>query len=119
MMAAQEIEVERVAGALGAVITGMDLSSAPSNHTVATLREALRDQHPALQIIVHAGGGSFKSQMRKADKSGASIALILGESEIASEQVAIKFLRDDREQIEMPQSDIAKQLASLIYATSD
>ncbi len=42
-MVTQEIEIERVAGALGAVITGMDLSGEPSNHTIATLRDALRD----------------------------------------------------------------------------
>ena len=47
---------------------------------------------------MHCGGGSFKSQIKKADKSGAEIALILGESEMVNGEVAVKFLREAREQ---------------------
>ncbi len=78
------------------------------------LAEAVRDQLPRLGLIVHAGGGSFKSQMRKADKSGARIALILGESEIEAGTVSLKFLREDRAQNEIPQSRVAEELASLM-----
>ena len=42
----------------------------------------------------HAGGGSFKSQMKKADKSGARVALIWGEDEVAAHAVTIKSLRE-------------------------
>ncbi|MCP5086500.1 MAG: histidine--tRNA ligase, partial [Rhodobacteraceae bacterium] len=72
------------------------------------------DQMPGLELVVHAGAGSFKSQMRKADKSGARIALILGESEIEAGTVAVKFLRKDRAQAEISQSDLVTQLASLL-----
>ena len=65
-------------------------------------------------MIVHAGGGSFKSQMRKADKSGARIALILGEAEMAAGTVALKFLREDRPQEEVPLADIEARLADLL-----
>jgi histidyl-tRNA synthetase len=86
-------------------------------HSIARahrLAEALRDRMPRLELVVHAGGGSFKSQMRKADKSGASIALILGESEIAAGTVAVKFLRAERAQEEISQADIAARLESLL-----
>ena len=78
------------------------------------MAESLRNQMPRVEMIVHAGGGSFKSQMRKADKSGARIALILGESEMAAATVAVKFLREDRPQEEIPQSEIGARLASLL-----
>jgi histidyl-tRNA synthetase len=78
------------------------------------LAEAVRDQMPRLQLVVHAGGGSFKSQMRKADKSGAHIAIILGEAEMAAGTVAIKYLRQQREQVEIPQAEISARLASLL-----
>ena len=46
------------------------------------LAESLRDHLPQLRVLVHCGGGSFKNQFKRADKSGAQIALILGETEI-------------------------------------
>ena len=78
------------------------------------LAESMRDQLPRLRLMVHAGGGSFKSQMRKADKSGARIALILGETEIAAGTVAVKYLREQREQVEVAQADIVARMASLL-----
>ena len=63
---------------------------------------------------MHAGGGSFKSQMRKADKSGARVALILGEAEMAAGTVALKFLREERAQDEVSQDEIVTRLASLL-----
>lgn len=76
--------------------------------------EQLRTQAPNLRIVVHNGGGSFKSQMKKADKSGARFALIIGEDEVASQQVAIKDLRGDSEQIALPIDDVAKHLIQKI-----
>lgn len=67
---------------------------------VAALRiaEQLRDAVPALRLQNHCGGGSLKSQMKRADRSGATYALILGEDEIATERVALKHLRQERPQ---------------------
>jgi histidyl-tRNA synthetase len=62
------------------------------------LAEQLRDVQPGLRLQVNAGGGSFKSQFKKADKSGALYALILGENELESQTIAIKPLRTDAEQ---------------------
>lgn len=78
------------------------------------LAEAIRDQLPRLQLVVHAGGGSFKSQMRKADRSGARLAIILGEAEMAAGTVAVKYLREQRDQVEITQADIVSRLASLL-----
>jgi histidyl-tRNA synthetase len=78
------------------------------------LAESLRDQMPQLSMLVHAGGGSFKSQMRKADKSGARIALILGEAEIEAKTIAVKLLREDSQQIEIAQDDLAVSLANML-----
>ena len=55
--------------------------------------QALRAQQPQLRIVQHAGGGSFKSQMKKADKSGARVALIWGGDEVAAQSVTVKSLR--------------------------
>ncbi|WP_347136732.1 histidine--tRNA ligase [Parahaliea mediterranea] len=56
--------------------------------------ERLRDALPDCRIVQHAGGGSFKSQMKKADKSGARLALIWGEDEVRAGTCAVKSLRD-------------------------
>lgn len=62
------------------------------------LAEAVRESSPELKMITHCGGGSMKSQLKKADKSGASIALILAEDELMNEQVTIKYLREKKDQ---------------------
>ncbi len=56
--------------------------------------ESARDSLPELAIVQHTGGGSFKSQLRRADKSGARVALIWGEDEVLAKTVTVKFLRD-------------------------
>ncbi len=56
--------------------------------------EALRDASPQLKVVQHTGGGSFKSQMKKADRSGARVALIWGEDEAASGSVTVRPLRE-------------------------
>ena len=60
------------------------------------IAEKLRDE--GLSIIVHAGGGSFKSQMKKADRSGARYALILGDDELRSNVIAVKPMLGDGNQ---------------------
>ncbi|WP_297189417.1 histidine--tRNA ligase [uncultured Porticoccus sp.] len=66
------------------------------------LGEELRSQSPQLRLLSHCGGGGFKAQMKKADKSSALVALILGEDEVANNSITVKFLREDR-----PQESIA------------
>lgn len=58
------------------------------------LRHALTDK----TIVFNCAGGSFKSQMKKADQSGACIALILGDDEVAQNKVSVKYMREDKPQ---------------------
>jgi len=60
--------------------------------------ETIRDQLPDVHIQTNCGGGSFKSQIKKADKSGAKIALILGDEELQNNSVSIKLLREQADQ---------------------
>lgn len=71
------------------------------------LAEKLRDVLPDLRILVNCGGGSFKSQFKRADKSGARFALILGEDEVRNGTVSLKWLREDHEQQSLAQADVA------------
>jgi histidyl-tRNA synthetase len=78
------------------------------------LAEGVRDEMPALRLWVHSGGGSFKSQMKKADKCGARLALILGEQECEQQQIGIKFLREDLPQQTIRQDELGAKLKELI-----
>jgi len=78
--------------------------------TAFELVERLRGELPRLRLTLHCGGGSFKSQFRKADKSGAEIALILGPDEIRDGTVGVKPLRDDSAQSSVPVGALAGEL---------
>jgi histidyl-tRNA synthetase len=58
------------------------------------LAEQLRDAWPALKLQINLGGGSIKTQFKRADKSGAKFAVVLGDDEVARGVVALKDLRD-------------------------
>ena len=76
--------------------------------------QELRQQLPTLKVMSHCGGGNFKKQMKRADKSGAQFALIIGENEIANNQVAIKPLRTNNEQQLVTRSELVAKIAELI-----
>ncbi|GGJ92422.1 histidine--tRNA ligase [Pseudomonas matsuisoli] len=78
------------------------------------LAESLRNEVPGLRLLVNSGSGSFKSQFKKADKSGAVYALILGDDELAQRVVGCKPLRDDREQQTIGWDALAAHLATCI-----
>jgi len=78
------------------------------------LAEQLRDALPGVRLVVHCGGGSFKSQFKKADKSGALYALILGEDEAAAQQIGLKPLRDRTEQENIPWQALPGRLKQLL-----
>jgi histidyl-tRNA synthetase len=63
------------------------------------IADFLRDQLPGLRLVMHCGGGAFKNQFKKADKSGAQIALIVGEQELQNDAITIKFLREQTDQV--------------------
>jgi len=76
------------------------------------LAEQLRASLEAVRVETHCGGGSFKSQMKKADKSGAAVAVILGEDELSSETVQVKFLREQRPQEAVNQVQLVEFLTT-------
>ncbi|MGK0393488.1 MAG: histidyl-tRNA synthetase [Alcanivorax borkumensis] len=78
------------------------------------LSEHLRDALPCRAIQLHCGGGSFKSQMKKADRSGAAVGLIMGEDELASGVVTVKPLRGQGEQVQVAQGDVANAVTSFL-----
>jgi histidyl-tRNA synthetase len=84
------------------IATGPDAYLVALGETAAAaapgLAERLRDAVPGVKLLTHCGGGSFKSQFKKADRSGARLALILGDEETAAGTVSCKPLRGGGEQ---------------------
>jgi histidyl-tRNA synthetase len=78
------------------------------------LAERIRTADHELRLEVNCGGGSFKSQFKRADKSGARLALILGDEELANRKVSIKQLRGDDEQRESDWDNVAEDVRSLL-----
>ncbi len=78
------------------------------------LAEQWRDQVPDIRLQCHCGGGNMKKQLKRADKSGAKIALILGDNEIAEQQVMVKYLRGQQEQQSLAFEQIPNLLMALI-----
>lgn len=74
------------------------------------IAESIRSAYPTAEVVVNTAGGSFKSQFKKADKSGAKVALVLGDDEIANQKISIKDLRNGAEQITVDQSAVAQFL---------
>ncbi|MBA6341051.1 histidine--tRNA ligase [Colwellia sp. MB02u-10] len=82
--------------------------------TANGLAEQWRDQVPDIRLQCHCGGGNMKKQMKRADKSGAQIALILGEDEIAQQTVTVKYLRGQQEQQSLPLEQVPSLLTNLL-----
>jgi histidyl-tRNA synthetase len=82
------------------------------------LAERLRDAWPELRVQFNLGGGNFKTQFKRADKSGARYALVLGEDEAARGIVAIKNLREEQAQEECPIDRVAERLGVLLSLNS-
>lgn len=76
------------------------------------MSELVREQLPELKMMHHCGGGNFKKQMKRADKSGAKVALIIGESELESGCVTIKDLQGELEQQSVAMSSLIDVLPS-------
>jgi len=80
------------------------------------LAEALRDAVPGLRIETNCGGGGFKSQLKRADRSGASHAVILGDDEMAQQHATVKPLREESGQRQVPLAGLAAELARMMQA---
>ncbi|RIZ36151.1 histidine--tRNA ligase [Pseudomonas aeruginosa] len=86
----------------------------PAELAALTLAEQLRSAIPGIRLLVNAGAGSFKSQFKKADKSGARFALILGEDEVANRVVGFKPLRDEGAQQSIAWDALPEHLAACL-----
>lgn len=88
-------------------------AGAKAEQMALSLAEQVRNAKPEISLISHCGGGSFKSQMKKADKSGARVALILGDDEAEKHSVQVKDLQGHHEQQESSWSEVAEVLTQL------
>ncbi len=88
-------------------------SGSGAQNAAMQLAESLRDALPTLKIMTNYGGGNVKKQFTRADKWGARVALMLGESEVAAQQVVVKDLRNG-EQETLAQADVAARLAVML-----
>lgn len=95
------VDVYMVTAGDGTLVAGMQLA------------EKLREQVPGLRVMTHFGGGNFKKQFKRADKVGASVALVLGEDEVANNQVTFKDLKGG-EQLTISQDEVADKLAQRV-----
>ncbi|MBK5967827.1 MULTISPECIES: histidine--tRNA ligase [Thiorhodovibrio] len=101
--------------------TAEDLDDAPDLYLVAVgeqaeaeavlVAEQVRERLPGWRLLCHCGGGSFKSQFKKADRSGARFALVLGDDELAEGQIGVKALRGDAQQQRIALDHLADYLA--------
>ncbi|MGR8919353.1 MAG: histidine--tRNA ligase [Gammaproteobacteria bacterium] len=89
-------------------------TSAATERYAIGIAEALREALPDEVIVCHSGGGSFKSRIKKADRSGARVAAILGEDEQANAQVTLKPLRSEAAQVTCDRAAGAATLAELL-----
>jgi len=115
------VELMRLQGCAGdqaAPHVYLALAGAAAEATGLQLAETLRDAVPGLRIETHCGGGGFKSQLKRADRSGASHALILGDDEVARQVATLKPLREDLGQRQVPLADLAGELAQVLQARS-
>lgn len=80
----------------------------------AMLAETLREKLPRLRLQVDADEGSFKAKLRRADRSGARLALILGEQEAQTSEVAVKDLRHPSPQQSLSRSELARHLEEVL-----
>lgn len=78
------------------------------------LAEQIRDQVTGLRVMLHCGGGKFAKQMKKADQSGAELALILGTDEVQNNQVTIKYLRQEKAQETLTYAALTEVLGALV-----
>ncbi|MEW8539245.1 MAG: histidine--tRNA ligase [Candidatus Thiodiazotropha endolucinida] len=78
------------------------------------LAERLRSALPTLRLISHCGGGTFKNQLKKTDRSQARYALVLGEDEVARREIGLKPMRSEGKQEQIALSQLETRLAELI-----
>ena len=99
-------------------LTHAYLVAVGENSTESALKLAydLRAGIPDLRLVCNLNGGSFKAQFKRADRSNALFALVLGEDEILNNLVTVKFLRSGEEQLKLGREEVADWIHSYIEA---
>jgi len=108
LLGKQKVELPDVSPHLYVVVVG-----GKAQEQGLLLSERLRDALPGLRLVTHCGGGSFKSQFKRADRSGAHYALILGDDVVQKREAGIKHLRGRSEQQTVPFDELNGRLADL------
>lgn len=91
----------------------------PSARALARLAEQWRDALPDLRLMSNAGGGKLAAQLKRADRSGAQLALILGEAELAEQRIQVKSLRSSDSPLQqqtLAWTELPALLAGLLHA---
>jgi histidyl-tRNA synthetase len=112
LMAQQELSPETSDGVDVYVVHQGDAALRLAVRAADALRRA------GLDVICHAGGGSFKAQFKKADASGASYAAIVGEDEAAAGEITLKWLRREQEQVRVQFDDLASTIMADLVGTA-
>jgi histidyl-tRNA synthetase len=107
------VQAARVPGAVPADVY-LIVNGAAQAGAAIQMAEELRDALPHRRFEFNLGGGNFKAQFRRADKSGAALALICGDEEMARSVVAMKPLRQESGQTECPRSEVASRVEELL-----
>ena len=81
--------------------------------------DRIRAEFPGLGVVQHLGGGSFKSQFKRADKSGAAWAMVFGDEEMVSGKVTLKPLRANEEQMTLSREELDTFLSQLEQLTNE
>ena len=119
--------VERIAGLLretGVAVPGaapdvfLVIAGELAERQGVALAERWRDALPGLRIASQLGGGSFKTQMKRADKSGAAVAVILGDAEAGRGEAAVKPLRSEGAQVTCAWEEVPGKIRALLAADS-
>ncbi len=92
------------------------VSGARAEREAARIAETLRDALPGRGVLLNHGGGNFKTQFRRADRSGARLAVILGDAELERGVAAVKPLRREAGQSECPLQELGARIAQLLAA---
>ena len=111
------VELMRLQGRVGAETAPhvyLVLGGEAAEDAGIALAESLRDGVPGLRTEANCGGGSFKSQLKRADRSGASHAVILGDEELARGVASVKPLREESAQREVALAMLPAELARVV-----
>ena len=108
------LRLQHLAGSDAAADVYVVLGSGTAEAAGLRIAEGLRDALPGTRIEMNCGAGSFKSQMKRADRSGARFAVILGDEELSRGVAGLKALREEAGQSAVPLADLAGELSRLV-----